>query len=153
MSVQNRKKQAAEAIENAKSDIHAVADEIYKNPEYGYKEENTSKIVQDFFKRFNVPVKTGLGITGTAIQVDLGEGPHILVMGELDGISSSTHPDALPNGASHACGHNHQIAGLLGAAVGLLESDALSELKGKSFENTGCSMITQSLFCMTAQGK
>ena len=132
MSKQELKQKVIKAIENAKKDIHSIADEIYKNPEYGYKEFNTSKLVQEFFKRFNLPVETELGITGCAIRVNSGKpGPNILVMGELDGISSMNHPDALPDGASHSCGHNHQIAGLLGSAVGILESDILSKLGGQ----------------------
>ncbi len=132
MQKQELKHKVIQAIDNATKDIHAIADEIYKNPEYGFKEFNTSRLVQEFFKRFDLPITVDLGITGCAIQANSGKkGPHLVIMGELDGISSANHPDALPDGSTHACGHNHQIAGLLGSAVGLLESGVLSELGGK----------------------
>ncbi|MFA6709614.1 MAG: M20/M25/M40 family metallo-hydrolase, partial [Fusobacterium sp.] len=35
------------------------------------------------------------------------------------------------NGASHTCGHNIQIAGMLGVAIGLIKSGAYKELDGK----------------------
>lgn len=52
-------------------------------------------------------------------------------MGELDSIIVPDHPDADPEtGAAHACGHNAQIANLLGVAYGLVESGIMSELDG-----------------------
>ena len=52
-------------------------------------------------------------------------------MGELDALIVPDHPGAdLSTGAAHACGHNAQIAGLLGAAYGLVESSAGSDLAG-----------------------
>ncbi|MGL4677236.1 MAG: amidohydrolase [Brevinema sp.] len=132
MSKEELKNKIVSAIENAKEDIHHIADEIYKNPEYGFKEFNTSLLTQRFFERFNVPITTELGITGCSITIDTQiEGPHALVMGELDGILSPNHPDATENGATHTCGHNHQIAGMLGSAVGIIESGIISELSGK----------------------
>jgi metal-dependent amidase/aminoacylase/carboxypeptidase family protein len=42
------------------------------------------------------------------------------------------HPIAEPEtGAAHACGHNAQMAGLPGAAMGLLEARAFEHLAGR----------------------
>jgi amidohydrolase len=42
------------------------------------------------------------------------------------------HPVADPQtGAAHACGHNAQVAGVLGAAMGLLDSKAFEHLAGR----------------------
>ena len=42
------------------------------------------------------------------------------------------HPEADPRtGAAHACGHNAQIAGLIGAAIGLVTTRALEHLGGR----------------------
>ncbi len=49
----------------------------------------------------------------------------------MDGISCKEHKDANEIGASHTCGHNIQIAGMLGAAVGLVKSGVLEHLDGK----------------------
>ncbi|MGH7385737.1 MAG: amidohydrolase, partial [Candidatus Rokuibacteriota bacterium] len=60
------------------------------------------------------------------------EGPTFALLGELDGLVVAGHPIADPEtGAAHACGHNAQMAGLLGAAMGLLEARALEHLAGR----------------------
>ena len=42
------------------------------------------------------------------------------------------HPVADPEtGAAHACGHNAQVAGMLGAAMGLLDAGAFEHLAGR----------------------
>ena len=53
------------------------------------------------------------------------------MLGELDALVVAGHPRAdPPTGAAHACGHNAQIAGMLGAAMGLLDK-ALDHLAGR----------------------
>ena len=53
-----------------------------------------------------------------------------LTRGELVG----EHPLADPTtGAAHSCGHNAQIAGMLGAAIGLCDAKAAGELAGEIF--------------------
>ena len=46
--------------------------------------------------------------------------PRVMVMGELDAVVCPLHPQAdRETGAAHSCGHNSQIAAMLGAAMGL----------------------------------
>ncbi len=53
------------------------------------------------------------------------------IMGELDAVICRDHPDADPEtGAAHCCGHNAQIASMLGAAMGLADSGAMAFLGG-----------------------
>ena len=55
------------------------------------------------------------------------DGPTFALLGELDGLVVAGHPIADPQtGAAHACGHNAQIAGMLGAAMGLTDAKAIS---------------------------
>src|SRR5207247_3002826 len=52
--------------------------------------------------------------------------------GELDALVVTGHPEADPQtGAAHACGHNAQIAAMLGAAMGLVDVRALDRLAGR----------------------
>ena len=52
-------------------------------------------------------------------------------MGELDALVVPDHPRAdSATGAAHACGHNAQIAGMLGAAMGLVRVNAAEHLSG-----------------------
>ncbi|MGI6358740.1 MAG: M20/M25/M40 family metallo-hydrolase [Bacillota bacterium] len=52
-------------------------------------------------------------------------------MGELDAVVCPEHPDAHPEtGAAHSCGHNAQVAAMLGVAMGLLDSGTVQHLDG-----------------------
>jgi len=54
------------------------------------------------------------------------------VLGELDALVVAGHPEGdAETGAAHACGHNAQIAGMLGAAIGLLDAKAFDQLAGR----------------------
>jgi len=54
------------------------------------------------------------------------------MLGELDALVVAGHPEADPTtGAAHACGHNAQLAGLLGAAMGLVDTKAAQHLAGR----------------------
>jgi len=62
-----------------------------------------------------------------------GGGPTFAILGELDALRVTGHPDADPQtGAAHACGHNAQVAGMLGAAMGLLDAKAFEHLTGRA---------------------
>ena len=47
-----------------------------------------------------------------------GAGPRVAVIGELDAVLSPGHPFAdKATGAAHACGHNAQLASMLGLSL------------------------------------
>lgn len=55
----------------------------------------------------------------------------VAVLGELDAVVCPDHPHADPlTGAAHSCGHNAQIAGMLGVAMALKDTGLMSELDG-----------------------
>ena len=133
MNKNELKKRVLAAIEENKETIIAAGRKIYSNPEFGYKEFETTKTVSDFFKNeLGLEVEEKIAYTGCRARINEDKsGPKIAILGELDGISCSEHPDANSIGASHTCGHNVQIAGMLGAAVGLIKSGVFKELDGK----------------------
>ena len=132
MTKEECKIKVIDLIEKHKDDIIKAADEIYASPEYGYREFNTSKVVQNFFSKLNLEIEKDLGITGCAVHANKGKkGPKIVVMGELDAVASPNHKDALASGEAHTCGHNHQIAGMLGASLGIINSGVLEYLDGE----------------------
>lgn len=133
MNKNELKKRVLAAIEENKETIIAAGRKIYSNPEFGYKEFETTKTVSDFFKNeLGLEVEEKIAYTGCRARINEDKsGPKVAILGELDGISCSEHPDANSIGASHTCGHNVQIAGMLGAAVGLIKSGVLKELDGK----------------------
>ncbi|MDU1911331.1 amidohydrolase [Fusobacterium sp.] len=133
MNKNELKERVLAAIKENKEIIIAAGRKIYSNPEFGYKEFETTKTVSDFFKNeLGLEVEEKIAYTGCRARINEDKsGPKVAILGELDGISCSEHPDANSIGASHTCGHNVQIAGMLGAAVGLIKSGVFKELDGK----------------------
>lgn len=133
MTREELKERVIKAIEENKNIIIEAGRKIYKNPEFGYKEFETTKTVREFFKNeLNVETEDKIAYTGCRARINgEKEGPKVAILGELDGISCNEHCDANEIGASHTCGHNVQIAGMLGAAVGLIKSGVYKELDGK----------------------
>lgn len=126
------RKRVLEAIDSKRDEIISIGDEIFKNPELGFKEFKTAEKVKVVFEDLGLKYQDGLAVTGIKA---VGEGKNhdfkVAVMGELDAVVCPAHPFADPlTGASHSCGHNAQIASMLGAAMGLKLSGALSELDG-----------------------
>ena len=101
-------------------------------PELGFKEHRTADKVKAVFDANDLPYRDGLAITGVkAVLKGAKSGPTVALMGELDALQVPDHPRAdQSTGAAHACGHNAQIAGLMGAAIGLTQSNAAEHLAG-----------------------
>jgi len=132
MDKEQLKQRIARAIDEKRDEIIGIGEQIEKNPELGFKEINTSALVKDVFKNLGLPYEDNLAITGVKAYGKGRSGDiKVAVMGELDAVVSPTHPFADKyTGAAHACGHNAQIANMLGVAIGLTASGALSELDG-----------------------
>ncbi len=108
-------------------------DYIWANPETGYKEVKTSKYMEDIFTSLGYDIVKAKNIPGFYTVIDTGrEGPELLIMGELDSLVCSEHPECdKETGAVHCCGHAAQAAALVGVAAALKEKGALDSLSGK----------------------
>ena len=107
--------------------IKQIADEIYQNPELGYKEIQTKETILAFLKKVNPDIdfeefsttgfKTSLGGEGTDL--------HIAFIAELDAVYAPTHMYAdEKTGAAHNCGHYTQVAIALALYNYLFQSGA-----------------------------
>jgi len=105
---------------------------LYSIPETGYKEFKTTKYAEDEFEKLGYEVHRAEGITGFYADIDTGRpGPKVLIFGELDSvICRENEMSDKETGAVHACGHNCQMAALLGIAAALKEEGALDGLSG-----------------------
>ena len=124
-----------DAIDRRAPEIIRIGETIRKNPELGFKEVKTARLVEETFKTLGLAPKSGLAFTGVRADVmgGGGPGPTFAILGELDALRVTGHPDADPEtGAAHACGHNAQVAGMLGAAMGLLDTKAFEHLTGRA---------------------
>lgn len=95
---------------------------LHENPEIGYQEFETSRLVAGELERLKIPFETGVGGMKTAVVASLkkGEGPCILLRADIDalpigektGLSFASRKE----NTMHACGHDVHTTMLLGAA-------------------------------------
>lgn len=130
MTGQELKALCCKAIDERKDDIIAIAEKILMHPEMGYREFDTASLVKNELERLNIPYRDKLAVTGVKGKLcGKSHVANVAVIGEMDAVTCSTHPLADEvTGAAHACGHNAQIASMLGCAMGL--SAIAGELDG-----------------------
>ena len=134
MTKDELKRRIFDAIDRRADEIIGIGERILNNPEMGFKEVKTAALVHETFQRLGLESRTGLAMTGVRADARgrAGEGPTFALLGELDGLRVTGHPQADPvTGAAHACGHNAQVAGMLGAAMGLVDAKAFDHLAGR----------------------
>lgn len=121
------------AVEKNRELILKAHEYIWANPETGYKEVKTSKYLEDAFENLGYELVKAGNIPGFYTVLDTGrQGPEVLVLGELDSLMCTEHPDADPKtGAVHCCGHSAQASALLGLAAALKEPGILDEMSGR----------------------
>ncbi len=134
MTKDDLKRRVWEAIDRRAADIVRLGETVRRHPELGFKEFRTARLVEETLAGLGLQPKAGLAITG--VRADLpgqaGAGPTFALLGELDALVVAGHPEADPEtGAAHACGHNAQVAALLGAAMGLVDTGAARHLAGR----------------------
>ena len=132
MEREQLKAAACEAIEARSQQIIGIGEDIMSEPELGFKEVKTAARVRDVFEEAGLKYEEGLALTGVrAVLRGARPGPTVALLGELDAVIAPNHPRAdAATGAAHACGHNAQIAGLCGAALGLAAAGAAEHLAG-----------------------
>ena len=126
------KKRACEAIDKNRDKIIALGESIMMEPELGYKEFKTADKVKKVFDELGFQYQDGVAITGVIAPLKGKESKiRVAVMGELDAVVVPGH--ALCNketGAAHCCGHNAQIASMVGVGYALAGTGILEELSG-----------------------
>src|SRR5690242_1839982 len=134
MATREELKQAVcEAIDRRGNEIIELGEAILHHPETGFNETKTSALVAETMRNLGLEPETGLALTGVKGRLRGGRpGPRLALVGELDSLRTSDHPLADPHtGAAHSCGHNAQVAGMLGVAMGLSAVQAQDLLSGE----------------------
>jgi amidohydrolase len=126
------KKRIFESVDRRRAQIEGIGDHIMANPELGFKEFATAKLVVETMEEFGFETEVGLARTGVkATLKGKKPGPTVALIGELDSLGVADHPMVnAETGAAHACGHNAQIAGLMGAMMAIADTQAATELAG-----------------------
>lgn len=121
-------------IEEKSSCIIDFARDIYCNAELGYKEFRTSEKFVDFMKTLVPEVKENLAITGVKAYLNREKRDNfsLALLGELDALRIPNHAFAnLKTQAAHCCGHHAQLAGVIGAALALSDTEVAQHLDGQ----------------------
>jgi amidohydrolase len=114
--------------------INSFGRDIYTHAELGYKEFRTATKFAEVLKKLNLRVEEGLAITGVKgyLKGDAQDDISLALIGELDALKIPSHPFANPDtGAAHCCGHNAQLAGVVGAALALSDPEIAATLGGQ----------------------
>jgi len=131
-SKEQLKHSVCETIDRHGDAIIDLGETILRHPETGFNEVKTAALVAQRMRALGLAPRAGLALTGVkGILAGGAPGPRLAFIGELDSLRTSEHPLADPvTGAAHSCGHNAQIAGMLGAAIGLTEAGVAPHLAG-----------------------
>src|SRR5438477_12137357 len=105
------KRAVCEAIDRQSEKIVAVGDTIRKNPELGFKELKTSRLVEDTMREIGLQPKGGLAITGVRGEArGKKDGATFALLGERDALVVAGRSVGEPEtGAAHACGDTAKL--------------------------------------------
>jgi len=108
-------------IDRQSGQIIEISKHILQHPEIGFREAETASYVADQFAGMGLQYRTGLALTGVKARMK-GRRSALTVgiLGEMDSLLVPESPVADPStGAAHCCGHNAQVASMIGAGLGL----------------------------------
>ena len=127
------KNRAYAYLDGIEERLYGFADTVRKTPELGFRERKTSAFVEERMREIGLYNVRRVALTGVAAELfppKEGE-ERVCVIGELDAVLTPDCPYADPaTGAAHTCGHNIQIAELLGVAEALKNSGVAESLGG-----------------------
>ena len=109
-----------------------LCENIYQNPELGFKEFKTRQKIIDMLEKNGIEYKD-CAYTGIISEIkSQKKGPHIALICELDGVPTQGHPYASKlDNAAHTCGHYAQIGVMLNLFIAIKKSNIMNKLCGK----------------------
>ena len=131
MTLQQIKDKIIQVIDENREQIIAIGERSLAIPEMGYCEEKTSSLVREEFDQLGLSYEYPLAVTGVKARVNgKSTDSNVCIIGEMDALKCAGSPIANSQDVAHACGHNAQVAAMLGAAIGLVKSGVMEQLDG-----------------------
>lgn len=121
------KKKVIQRIQQKEVQYGQMANQIWKYAEVGYKEKQSSALLQEALRKAGFSIEPGVADIPTAFVATFGQGkPVIGIMGEYDalpGMSQDSIPTkrSLGGTSGHACGHHLFGTGSVAAAIAVKE--------------------------------
>lgn len=131
MNIEEMKLKIEQAISENSKKIIEIGESVLGMPELGYREEKTSQYIRNLFDELGIKYEYPLAVTGIKAKLKGKESKYnVCIIGEMDAVKCAGHKHEGELSAAHACGHNAQIATMLGCAIAIKSSDIMSELCG-----------------------
>ena len=131
MNISEIKDKIEQILCESSEEIIEIGETILNNPELGYREQKTSEYIRRVFDELDISYSYPHAVTGVKAKLKgKKEGYNICIIGEMDAVKCAGHPYEGELSAAHACGHNAQIAAMIGTAIVLKRSGIMSELCG-----------------------
>lgn len=134
-SVSNSAKFVKEEIARRAGEITKIRRDLHANPELGFSEKRTTKVIVNQLKSVGIPVKvTSLGVGAIGEIKGKYSGKTVVLRADIDALpikeSTGLKFASKNKGVMHACGHDAHTAALIGAAKILAEYNARIGLRG-----------------------
>ncbi len=123
---------AVAAVQDTAAEVGAALEPVYvdlhANPELAFQEQRTAGIVAEHFDTLGLETTTGVGGTGVVGVLRNGDGPTVLVRGDMDALpllektglpyasARTGRQDGREVPVMHACGHDLHTTALMGTA-------------------------------------
>ena len=131
MNIEEMKIKIEQAISENFKKIIEIGESVLGMPELGYREEKTSQYIRNVFDELGIKYEYPLAVTGIKAKLKGKESKfNVCIIGEMDAVKCAGHKHEGELSAAHACGHNAQIAAMLGCAIAIKSSGIMSELCG-----------------------
>lgn len=101
-------------------ELRAIYEDLHRHPELSMQETRTANIAADWIEKLGYDVHRGIGVTGVVGVLRNGDGPTVLLRGDMDALpmdedTGLPYASQVP-GVAHTCGHDLHVTWLMGVA-------------------------------------